>query len=57
MALSINIPELSVVSEGDSDKANFARRSVKAAEMVHDFVQQASLSAFDAMLDAAEADH
>ncbi|WP_282606699.1 hypothetical protein [Pelagibius sp. Alg239-R121] len=54
MALSINIPELSVVSDGNTDKVEFARRSEKAAELVHDFVQQSSLSAFDAMLGAAE---
>ena len=54
MALSINIPELSVVSDGDTDKVEFARRSEKAAELVHDFVQQSSLAAFDALLGAGE---
>lgn len=56
MALSINIPELSVVTNGNTDKVNFALRSVKAAELVHDFVQQSSLSAFNAMLEATEED-
>lgn len=54
MALSIKIPELSVITDDGTDKVNFARRSVKAAELVHDFVQQSSLSALDAMLGAAE---
>ena len=54
MALSINIPELSVVSDGNTDKVEFARRSEKAAELVHDFVRQSSLAAFGEMLAAGE---